>query len=142
MKGGGQTDPPPLFEKVTIKKPSLIRVKEKPGFPHPYFVLNFYIFLPYCLHISALIFAGTYFGLIFRNIRKLIFEKNTRFFIRDVFIRKSLGIAKIKKLSTNVTMLRFAPQLKKISVGKQFIFWVRTKSILLKGAFKHLRWTV
>ena len=108
MKGGGQIDPPPV-EKTTLKKPSVIRVKERTGFPYPYFVLNFHIFQPYCSHISVLIFAGTYFGLIFRNIRKLIFENNTRFFKRDVFIRKSLGIVKIKKFSTNVIMLRFAP---------------------------------
>ena len=80
-----------------------------PSFPHPYFVLNFHIFMPCCSHISALIFAGTYFGLIFRNIRKLVFANNTRFFIRDVFIRRRLGIVKIKNLSTNINMLRFAP---------------------------------
>ena len=80
-----------------------------PGFPHPHFVLNFHIFVPCCSHISALNFAGAYFGLIFRNIRKLVFANNTRFFIRAMFVRNSLEMVKIKKLSTNMTMLRFAP---------------------------------
>ena len=107
------------------------RNKERPGFPHPYFVLDFHIFMPCCSHTSALIFAGTYFGLTFRNIRKLVFANNTRFFIRGAFIRKSLGIIKIKKLLTNMTMLRFAPQLKNLSIGKQFIFRAVNLSCLL-----------
>ena len=51
---GGQIDP----LRKNYPQKALIRVKERPGFPHPYFVLNIHIFQPYCLDISALIFAG------------------------------------------------------------------------------------
>ena len=78
----------PLLEKTTLKKPRLIRVKERSGFPHPYIALNFHIFQPYCSHISALIFAGTYFGLIFRKIRKLIFEKKYTLFYKGRIYKK------------------------------------------------------
>ena len=45
----------------------------------------------------------------FPDHKKINFHNNTRFLIRDVFIRKSLGIVKIKKLPTNMTIFRFAP---------------------------------
>ena len=128
MNGGFKLTLP---EKTTLKK---LLLGLKKGLASHIRIL--FLFQPYCSDLSASNFAGTYFALIFRNIRKLIFENNTRFFIRDVFIRKSLGIVKIKKLSTNMTMLRFAPHVKNITVGKQFFFRVRTKSILLRGAFR------
>ena len=62
-----------------------IVLKERPGFGDPSFVLNFHIFQPYCSHISVLIFACTYFGLIFWDIRKLTLANNIRFFIRVSF---------------------------------------------------------
>ena len=68
-------------------------LKERLGFAQAQFVLNLHIFQPYCSR--TLIFAGTYFSLIFRNIRKLIFVNNARFFIRGVFIRNNLRIVKI-----------------------------------------------
>ena len=73
-------------------------------------------------HIRILFLIFTYFSINycgyllrsnFLEHKKINFRENTRFFIRDLFIRKRLGIAKIKKLSTNVTLLRFAQQVKK-----------------------------
>ena len=62
--------------------------------PHPSFYilnvrsLNFHMFHLCSSHISAWIFAGTYFGLIFRDIRKLVFANNTHFCIRDACLEK------------------------------------------------------
>ena len=67
--------------------------KETPGLAHPQFVIDFQIFRPYCSW--TLIFAGTYFGLIFRNIGYFIFANCKRFFTSNVLIRSSLRIVQI-----------------------------------------------
>ena len=54
-------------------------LKERLGFAHPQFILNFHIFQTYCSR--TLIFVVTYFGLFFRNISKSIFVNNEHLFV-------------------------------------------------------------
>ena len=67
--------------------------KETPGLAHPQFVFHFQVFRPYCSR--TLIFAGTYFSLIFRNIGYLIFVNCKPFFTSNVLIRNSPRIVQI-----------------------------------------------
>ena len=70
--------------------------QETPGLAHPQFVIDFQIFRPYCSR--TLIFAGTYFGLIFRNSRYLIFANDKCFFISNVLVRSSPRIIQTKDI--------------------------------------------
>ena len=54
-------------------------LKESLGFAHPQFLLNLQIFQYYFSKIF--IFVGTYFGLIFGNVRKSIFLSKASFFV-------------------------------------------------------------
>ena len=58
--------------------------------------------------------------------------------MKEAFVRNALRIVEVKKLSTNMAMLRFAFQVKKISIAKQVTFQLRTKFILLRGVFRVL----
>ena len=78
--------------------------KETPGLIHPYFVIAFRIFWHYCSR--KLIFVGSYFGLIFRNIRESIFANYKRFFIINVLIRnipESLKFEKLLRIKAGLT---------------------------------------
>ena len=68
-----------IFKENRKKKKFNLVLKESLGFARPYFALNLHILQPYCSRI--LIFVGTYFGLIFRNITKSIYVNNARSFV-------------------------------------------------------------
>ena len=53
--------------------------------------------------------VDTYFGLIFRSIRKLIFVNNAHFFTWETYLQETASESlKFKRLSTNMAVLTFA----------------------------------